>query len=72
MDGRMEGKEWREQLHADLTLIRDENRTAHAAICGELKALNGQVKSNKWSIRAIWTIFGGGWAVFLLWLKGQL
>jgi len=68
----MEVQELHDLLREDIRDLKDDNRGAHGAICAELKALNGQVKSNKWSIRAIWTIFGGGWAVFLLWLKGQL
>ena len=59
-------------LHDLMKELREENAQAHKDICAELKQLNGTVKWNKFSIRAIWAVFGGAWAVFLLWLKNHI
>jgi len=50
--------------------IKDIN-TQCGKIRDELHALNGQVKNNKFSIKAIWLIFSGIYALGLLWVKSH-
>jgi len=61
-----------QELHEFMKEVRAENREDHKELCAELKRLNGTVKWNKFSIRAIWAIFGGAWAIFLVWCKSHL
>lgn len=64
----MEIAELSEWLKRDIDEIKADQKDQ----CKMLKDLNGRSRKNSWNIKAIWTLFGGGWAVFLLWLRREL
>jgi len=64
----MEVQELHDILREDIVGVRGECEK----IRDELHALNGQVRTNKMSIKAIWAIFGAAYTIAALWLRNHL